>query len=552
MSQMTENKNANERVHTGVLAAGVNVYDWEIQAGAFTMDDFAGLLGPAAAEVRMPRESWEALLHPEDRSRTSEAFQLHLERKNSIIETEYRIRTQSGTYTWLLDRGSIVERDREGVPRRVSGVLVDISRGKKAEEVLEGHRRAAVATLQKTEGEKSAILQGLRGLVSIRYLDPNLRIMWDNIDKAQERSGEDQTTPRGYCYRIIWGRTEPCSSGCTPIEALKTGEMKEKENRMDDGRVFIERSNPVRDNAGAVRGVIFITLNVTRHRKIEERLKTADRFLHSFLENSPTPITICGRDGRIDLVNSAWERVVGLMRNQAVGQRLDEIFPSKAAKQFGRLNAEILRSGNPSELEESIEYPSGPHHFHTIKIPLRDGTGQTVGVGTISLDITALKRAEQALAKREAELKRKSRQLTETNTALRVLLSQREKDQRELEERVVANVNQLVLPYVRKLKGMRSNETQMSYLEIVETHLGDIVAPFLRQVVSQYPHMTTREIQVATLVREGKSNKDIAEIMNLSMNTVQIHRHNLRKKLGLQNKKMNLRSYLLSMNGAPK
>jgi DNA-binding NarL/FixJ family response regulator len=154
--------------------------------------------------------------------------------------------------------------------------------------------------------------------------------------------------------------------------------------------------------------------------------------------------------------------------------------------------------------------------------------------------------------KQEAEVGRKSRQLAETNIALRVLLRQQEGDQRELEERIVANVHQLVLPYVRKLKGMRLNQSQMSCLEVVEANLHNIVAPFLRQVVSHFPHMTTQEIQVATLVRDGKSNKDMADLMNISVNTVESHRHNLRKKLGLQNKKVNLRSYLLSLDRFPK
>jgi DNA-binding CsgD family transcriptional regulator len=186
-----------------------------------------------------------------------------------------------------------------------------------------------------------------------------------------------------------------------------------------------------------------------------------------------------------------------------------------------------------------------------VKFPLQDSGGQTAAVGAISVDVTARKHAEQELTKREAELRRKSRQLSEMNTALRVLLRQREEDTRELEERIVSNVNELVLPYVHKLKGMHLNEAQMSYVEIVETHLNDIVAPFLRQIVSDYPHMTAKELQVATLVREGKTNKDIASIMNVSVNAIEIHRYNLRRKLGLQNKKVNLRSYLLSLKKLP-
>jgi len=276
------------------------------------------------------------------------------------------------------------------------------------------------------ESEKVAILQGLRGLVTVRYLDPELRIVWDNVN-GNPSNGFGRTGSRAYCYEIIRGRKKPCSLGCTPIEALESGKMREKEAVQDDGRIFVERSTPVKDNTGAIHGVVFVAINITER-----------------------------------------------------------------------------------------------------------------------------KRAEQELAKQEAEVRRKSRQLEETNTALRVLLKQQVGDQRELEERIVANVRQLVLPYIRKLKGMRLTETQKSYLEIVETHLHDIVAPFLRKMVSEYPHMTAKEIQVATLVRDGKSNKDIAELMHLSVNTVESHRHNLRKKLGLQNNKINLRSYLLSLNTFPK
>jgi len=167
------------------------------------------------------------------------------------------------------------------------------------------------------------------------------------------------------------------------------------------------------------------------------------------------------------------------------------------------------------------------------------------------VDVTARKRAEQELTEREAELNIKSRQLEEMNTALKVLLRQREEDQRDMEERIVSNIKELVLPYIHKLKGMHLNEAQASYVEIVETHLNHIVAPFLRQIVSQYPDMTAKELQVATLVREGKANKEIADLMSVSLNTIEIHRYNLRKKLGLRNKKVNLRSYLLSLNKMP-
>ena len=198
-------------------------------------------------------------------------------------------------------------------------------------------------------------------------------------------------------------------------------------------------------------------------------------------------------------------------------------------------------------MEELIDGPGGTDHFHIVKFPLQDGAGHINAVGSIFVDVTERKRAEEELTKRETELRMKSVQLGEMNTALRVLLRQRETDQQEIEQRIVFNVEELVLPYVSKLKHMHPSDSQLSYLEIVEAHLNDIITPFLRQVVSTYPHMTTKELQVGTLVREGKSNKEIADFMSVSLNTVEIHRYNIRKKLGVKNKKINLRSFLLSL-----
>ncbi len=162
-------------------------------------------------------------------------------------------------------------------------------------------------------------------------------------------------------------------------------------------------------------------------------------------------------------------------------------------------------------------------------------------------DVTAIKLAEEALRKRELELELQTQKLAETNTALRVLLKAREEDKRELEEKVLANVKELITPYLKDLKNTGLDSRQKAYLEIVESNLNDIISPFLQQLSSKYLNLTPREIQVATLVKEGKATKEIAEMLNLSMNAVDFHRKNIRDKLGLKNKKANLRTHLLSI-----
>ena len=89
---------------------------------------------------------------------------------------------------------------------------------------------------------------------------------------------------------------------------------------------------------------------------------------------------------------------------------------------------------------------------------------------------------------------------------------------------------------------------QQVYVEIIETNLNDILSPFLLKITSKYLSFTPKEIQVATLIKEGKGTKEIARLMKVGKGAVDLHRHHIRNKLGLNNKKVNLRSYLSSLS----
>ena len=134
------------------------------------------------------------------------------------------------------------------------------------------------------------------------------------------------------------------------------------------------------------------------------------------------------------------------------------------------------------------------------------------------------------------------------NTALRVLLKQREDDKKEMGQIVLKNVKDLVRPYLQRLNSGRLNSTQKSLLGILETNLNHIISPFVDRLSSGLARLTPGEIRVASLVKEGKTNEEIAEILLVSKNTVLFHRHRIREKLGIKNKKINLRSHLLSFD----
>ena len=153
-------------------------------------------------------------------------------------------------------------------------------------------------------------------------------------------------------------------------------------------------------------------------------------------------------------------------------------------------------------------------------------------------DLQRLKHIEEVLEAR-------TRSLEEMNAALKVLLAGRERDKHEVEEKVLSNVEQLIQPYLRKLKASTVDFTQRAWIDIVEANLRQITSPFLKNTLAF--NFTPKELEVIQFMKEGRTTKEIAGLLHVCPGAIDIHRHHIRKKLGLNNKKVNLQAYLFSM-----
>jgi len=198
--------------------------------------------------------------------------------------------------------------------------------------------------------------------------------------------------------------------------------------------------------------------------------------------------------------------------------------------------------------------------------PLKGPDGSITGAVSAFIDITKRKQAEEIQRrinvrlkmerhellsevdrrkKAEAGLDAKSHALEEVNTALRVLLKQREEDKISLESNIRTNVEELVLPHVAKLKKTRLDAAQESIIGVIEDNLMEITSPIIRTLHTF--GFTPTEIEIVSYIKIGKTAKQAAELLGISPRTLEGHRYNIRKKLGLDQKKLNLRSYLLSI-----
>jgi PAS domain S-box-containing protein len=186
---------------------------------------------------------------------------------------------------------------------------------------------------------------------------------------------------------------------------------------------------------------------------------------------------------------------------------------------------------------------------------LRDKDGEPIGIIGVTRDITERKEAEEALKKAHDELKKRTRELEikknsleELNTAMKVLLKKREEDKTEIESNVLTNVKELIEPYFEKIKKTKLDDQQKALLSIMESNVNEIISPFIRKMSLKYLNLTPTEIQIANLIRHGSMTKEIAELMNISPKTVETHRRNIRRKIGLDGKQVNLRSHLFSLH----
>ncbi len=105
----------------------------------------------------------------------------------------------------------------------------------------------------------------------------------------------------------------------------------------------------------------------------------------------------------------------------------------------------------------------------------------------------------------------------------------------------------LISPYVDSLKRRHLDAEQRAYLDVLETNLNNIISPFAKRLTSLHERLTPAEIRVADFIRDGKSVKEIAEMFGVSENAINVHRQHIRNKLGLTNRKINLRTHLLSI-----
>ena len=282
-------------------------------------------------------------------------------------------------------------------------------------------------------------------------------------------------------------------------------------------------------------------LRIATLRDITERRKTEEQH-RNILENIQEGYFEVDLAGNYTFLNNSMCRIHGYPKKELLGMNNRQYSEEEVAKKVFLAFNGVYKTGKPlKEIDWQITRKDGSKAYIEASVSLmKDASDKPIGFRGIIRDITERKRTEE-------ELKNFAENLEDANIALRVLMNRRDEDQKEIEEKLQTNINQLVIPYLKKLNHANLDDRNKKYLSVLESNLRAVLSPFMRDFRVSHKTLTPQEIQIVDLIMKGKNTKEIADMLHASANTIATHRNNIRKKMDLRNSKINLRAHILSI-----
>ncbi|MFO8010121.1 MAG: PAS domain S-box protein [Dehalococcoidia bacterium] len=468
------------------------------------------------------------LMHPDDMEKAREVFTRGVQAPGSTASMEVRFRRKDGSWgyadfiaRYLLDDPS------------VGGIVLncrDITERKLAEQALEQSEQKFRAIVENAP-DQFVIVERDGTISFVNYAEPGFELnsvigtsVYDYVDPAMADKYH-QTQER----------------------VFRTGKPERIEVMNIVDRIHDCRVAPLAHGGRWDRLMVILT-DITEQKRAEEALRQSETRYRQLFDYAPDGVMILDGDGRILECSHSAMLLYGYPREEMIGSKVTDFMHPASIATFSGMSYETEQFEGEIRI---IRSDGSLVHLWRKGVPLMDADGNLAGVLLYDRDITDRKRAEELLRTHQDHLEKlvqeRTSSLEEANTALRVMLKTADQVKSEVEEAVLFNVKRFALPYLEELNKSGLNERQHTYLDLLRQSLDQVTQPFLHGVSSQFLTLTPTEVMVMDLIRQGKSSKEIADLLNMSIRTVETHRYNIRTKLGLKDRSVNLRTYISSI-----
>jgi DNA-binding NarL/FixJ family response regulator len=248
--------------------------------------------------------------------------------------------------------------------------------------------------------------------------------------------------------------------------------------------------------------------------------------------------------GVVDCLPGSWQYPEHACARIVYGDRTFRTEPFREGS--WRMAATVSGDGKPTGMVE-VFYPEAPPHcgetpFLNEEYALINAVAERIS--SVMMHI----QSQEDLGEAHKALQREHQSLQEMNIALRAVLSRLEEEKQEIRASILANIQKILMPIVFELE-LEVTGRQRSYVTLLRQNLQEIASPFLSHISRNHMELSPVEIAISTMIRNGLATKEIAQLRCISSATVRRHRENIRKKLGLRNRRANLVTYLQSCGG---
>ena len=400
-------------------------------------------------------------------------------------------------------------------------------------------------TLQEWKKRFKSVANSIEELLVL--LDQNLKIQLINSTLAEAYNVSLDEYMGKYCYELFYGRNDICE-GCPAIKVLNEGKVTRAALRYrPDGRIFDRTAYPFIEDNGDITGVIVIGVDITEQKQAEEKLRKSEEKYRLLVENQTDMIVTFDTEGRLLFVSPSYLKTFAKTEDDLIGKKFIPFIHEEDRETVAKAIDNVHKPPYIAYVEERVMTKDGWRWQAWLNTAILNEQGKVESIIAVGRDINEQKQGEEKLRESEKELEIKNIRLEEMNAALKILLEMRAEDKEELEEKVMTNIKELVLPYVTKLKNTGLNDRQEIFADIIESNIKEIISPFAQKLSHKYLNFTPTELKVAYLVKQGLRTKEIAKLLDSSPETITRHRKSMRKKLKLTDKKLNLRTHLLSL-----
>ena len=275
-----------------------------------------------------------------------------------------------------------------------------------------------------------------------------------------------------------------------------------------------------------------------KHSRIKEKLQNKRLLFSTVLETLPVGVGISTLDGKILFFNNSICQMTGYSKNELMQMNWRDTYQNPEER--SQLLDRVTKEGGVHDFELVLKRKDGsPSWANLTLIPLSI-QGKKVLLG-VSENITERKKMEETLKEYGSRLQEQNAALERRNNALVEVINMIEIEKKRITENIKRNIDTVLSPILEKLK---LGKTPPEIVNLIQHHLEEFTSSYGAKISSPSLKLTPKEIEICNLVKGGLASKDISRLLHISYRTVERHRKNIRHKLGISNKHINLISYL--------